>query len=254
MAGPAPRPPSGLPEVTAAVRIALPPCRKAGKTSESKHDRESSGESRSKGSRMSVEKEIFTNIYKTKFWGDSETVSGLGATKFATRHLIRELPQLFQRYSIESVLDIPCGDFNWMQNVNFKNIEYMGADIVSELIKDNIAKFPNFRFAELNLISDPLPKVDLIMCINCLYHLPFESIHKALANFKKSGSRFLLTTSHTWKSMLNTDISAGNFRRLNLELDPFNLPNPVEIIVEGNTENNGDQADRALCLWPCYQL
>ena len=47
MARSASRPPSGLPEVTVAVRIALLPCRKAGKPRVFTAVRESSGESRS---------------------------------------------------------------------------------------------------------------------------------------------------------------------------------------------------------------
>jgi hypothetical protein len=46
MARSAPRPPSGLPEVAVAVRIALLPCREPGKSRISKPVRESSGESR----------------------------------------------------------------------------------------------------------------------------------------------------------------------------------------------------------------
>ena len=48
MARSAPRPPSGLPEVAVAVRIALLPCREPGKSRISKPVRESSGESRLK--------------------------------------------------------------------------------------------------------------------------------------------------------------------------------------------------------------
>src|ERR1035437_6051360 len=51
MARSAPRPPSGLPEVTVAVRIALLPCRVSGKPRISKPVRESSGESRFKAVR-----------------------------------------------------------------------------------------------------------------------------------------------------------------------------------------------------------
>ena len=47
MARSAPRPPSGLPEVTVTVRMALLPCREPGKPPISKSVRESSGESRS---------------------------------------------------------------------------------------------------------------------------------------------------------------------------------------------------------------
>jgi hypothetical protein len=46
MARSAPRPPSGLPEVTVAVRIALLPCREPGKPRISKPVPGSSGESR----------------------------------------------------------------------------------------------------------------------------------------------------------------------------------------------------------------
>ena len=55
---------------------------------------------------------------------------------------------------ITSVLDIPCGDFNWMQKVDLSNIEYIGADIVEELIKKNIEIYEgknNLRFKVLNL-------------------------------------------------------------------------------------------------------
>jgi len=48
MARSAPRPPSGLPEVTVAVRIALLPCREPGKPRISKPVPGSSGESRFK--------------------------------------------------------------------------------------------------------------------------------------------------------------------------------------------------------------
>ena len=39
------------------------------------------------------------------------------------------------------MLDIPCGDFYWMKEVDLKDIEYIGADIVDELIKKNNDKF-----------------------------------------------------------------------------------------------------------------
>jgi hypothetical protein len=51
MARSAPRPPSGLPEVTVAVRIALLPCREPGKPRISKPVPGSSGESRFRGLR-----------------------------------------------------------------------------------------------------------------------------------------------------------------------------------------------------------
>ena len=74
----------------------------------------------------------------------------------------------------------------------------------------------------------------------------------ALANFKKSGSKYILTTSHTWKNFQPKDISLGDFRKLNLQMPPINLPAPLDFIVEGNQEYM--QADRCMLLYECKDL
>lgn len=76
------------------------------------------------------EKTIFDKVYKNREWGDGESVSGTGSYLESTKHLIRELPFLFSRYGIRSILDIPCGDFNWMKEVNLSGINYIGDFIV----------------------------------------------------------------------------------------------------------------------------
>lgn len=65
---------------------------------------------------------------------------------------------------IKTLLDIPCGDLNWMKKVNLSDIDYIGADIVEELIETNIDQFKertNFKFKVLNLINDCLPTCDM---------------------------------------------------------------------------------------------
>ena len=54
------------------------------------------------------------------------------------------------------MLDIPCGDFRWMRNVDLSNTDYMGADIVNDLIQHNVEKYgrEHVRFQKLNLIKD----------------------------------------------------------------------------------------------------
>lgn len=37
---------------------------------------------------------------------------------------------MLKKYSIKSILDIPCGDFSWMKKIELDGIEYIGADIV----------------------------------------------------------------------------------------------------------------------------
>jgi hypothetical protein len=46
-----------------------------------------------------------------------------------TATLRQELPRLLNAFQISTVLDLPCGDFNWIQQVPLKVDRYIGADI-----------------------------------------------------------------------------------------------------------------------------
>jgi hypothetical protein len=52
----------------------------------------------------------------------------------------------------------------------------------------------------------------------------------------------------------NLDITTGDWRIINLEKAPFNLPEPIKIINEKCTEANGSYADKSLGLWKLQQL
>jgi hypothetical protein len=90
--------------------------------------------------------------------------------------------------------------------------------------------------------------VDLIMVRDCLVHLPTEDIFKALNNIKNSGSKYLLTTNFIWNHQEdNQDISVGQWRRINLQKNPYNFKYPERIIVEGNIQSN--DRDKTMSLW-----
>ena len=86
-------------------------------------------------------KEIFTEIYKTNHWRSLESISGSGSESTQATELIQNLEELLKDLKIKTLLDIPCGDLNWMKKVNLSNIDYVGADIVEELIESNINQF-----------------------------------------------------------------------------------------------------------------
>ena len=67
---------------------------------------------------------LFTLIHDKDLWNGKESVSGPGSTFDATRNIRASLPGLLERFSIRSVLDIPCGDFNWMQHVQFMYFQF----------------------------------------------------------------------------------------------------------------------------------
>ncbi|MEP7254780.1 MAG: class I SAM-dependent methyltransferase, partial [Ferruginibacter sp.] len=173
-----------------------------------------------------------------------------------TGSLAKELEKLLNDLKPSSLLDIPCGDFRWMQKLELSGIHYTGADIVEELITKNKETFKNksnVEFKVLNLINDPLPKSDIIIVRDCFVHFSFEDIFKALVNIKSSGSRFLLTTTFP-EHRVNYNIVTGEWRTLNLQEKPFNFNPPILVINENCTENNGIYLDKSMALWEIQEI
>ena len=195
-------------------------------------------------------KETFTQINESKYWKSEESVSGDGSEIAVTQELIKELQLFLKNKNIESMLDIPCGDFNWMQHTNLQDIDYIGGDIVENLIVDNNTKYGNKKisFQVLDLTKDILPKTDVIFCRDCLVHLSYKDIYKALVNIKKSKSNYLLTTSFS-RCIKNKDIITGQWRKLNFELFPFYFKKPILVIDEKYTKKGDKYADKTMCLW-----
>jgi len=192
-------------------------------------------------------KETFTKIYTNNLWASAESKSGSGSELQNTEVLRKELSILFKKYKVTSMLDIPCGDFNWMKEVDLKDVIYIGADIVEELIQSNSSKYLSQHFTTLNLIEDILPQVDLVFVRDCLGHLSNENVLKALENIKRSGSKYLLATSFTkWNQ--NLDIVDGGWKCINLMIAPFYM-NPVYLINEDCQEGYPNYNDKCMLLF-----
>ena len=131
--------------------------------------------------RFGTAEERFQHIYKSNHWSEAESVSGPGSTLEETEPLRRELPSLLRELGATSMLDLPCGDFHWMQHTNLAGIDYIGGDLVGSLIERNQAKHAcdGVEFRKIDLVNDTLPAVDVILCRDCLVHLSFIDAHAA---------------------------------------------------------------------------
>lgn len=134
-------------------------------------------------------------------------------------------------------------------------IRYTGIDIVADLIEENSRRYLSEQrnFVRADIIRDPMPGSDLILCRDCLVHLSFDDALAALRNMQASGSTWLLTTTFIDQES-NRDIVTGEWRMLNLSRPPFGFPEPSEIIDEECPHHEGKFADKMLGLWRLSEL
>jgi len=145
-----------------------------------------------------------------------------------------ELPGLLRDYGVKTFLDAPCGDWRWMQEVDLTGIDYIGADISLELIEDVRTRFarPGLRFEHLDVTSDSLPKADLMMCRDCLFHLKNRFRWGFFRNFAASEIPYLLMTMHHLQG--NRPLGeVGRFSAFSPMAEPFNFPAPLAMVHEG---------------------
>jgi hypothetical protein len=180
--------------------------------------------------KSSSDANVFALAYATQVWGSAESRSGRGSERLATAALRSYLPELFKRLDIKTILDAPCGDWNWMQFVDFSGVDYIGIDVVSTVIASNRERYarPGVRFVVADLTKDSLPRADLVLCRDCWVHLSFQDIAAILENFRRSEITWLLVSnSPCIKKNLN-QVSGLSWRLLNLHRAPFNFPTAVE--------------------------
>ena len=187
---------------------------------------------------------VFARIYRRRGWQCGESPSGPGSESQRCRDLLDALPQLLRDLHAGSLLDAGCGDFHWMRELELDGVQYVGVDVVPPLIADNRARYGAGQrtFMLADITRDRLPACDVVLCRQCLIHLPNRQALRALRNFRRCGMRYLLATTFPAVTH-NRDIWPGGFRAVNLEAAPFHLPRPLRVI-----EDSGPQP-AVLGLW-----
>lgn len=206
--------------------------------------------------------EVFKHIYETNKWGNKESRSGAGSTlrnSKSVREFLEKIanPKLCVEIlgeEVHNILDAPCGDFHWMKEVNLRELEYYGVDIVPEIIQScqtlYTSESPLRSFFTLDICSDQLARpYDLIFCRDCLIHLPINDIKATLSNFKSSQSKFFVTTFYNGVSG-NHNTRRGGWNAINLEEFPFNFPSPIFQFQDNNTPTHR----KCMGIWDLRKL
>jgi len=214
---------------------------------------------------------IFTRIYQAGkqtiatgkrvrgSWSSTETVSGVGSELASTVAVREKIPPLFKELNIHRVLDVGCGDFNWMQKLVPGFDYYFGVDVVPALIKSNREKYGSenvhFHCGYIQNMDVAFSDFDIVVLNDVLVHLPFKEIFSILQHLKASGVTYVLMT-HFTQHPRNVEAVIGGWRKLRLNIEPFNLPNPLLSLTYDRErhptkshEINREARDKTLSLW-----
>lgn len=192
---------------------------------------------------------VFDTIYAESMWLAGRTagsLSGLGSDPVATGVIRKRLGDVLTMLEAQSLVDIGCGDFNWMQYALPEEFDYFGIDVAASVIERNNSRFASaaVRFQVLDAVDSAIPSGDVVLCRDVMYHLNLQDAVSLLRNASSSTARYLIATSDD-QSLFNADIRTGDYRPLNLRRRPFNLPQP-----EMRFSDDAIVPTRYLGVWP----
>jgi len=168
--------------------------------------------------------------------GLPETKCGLGSTLETTENLRLALTLLVRSFGIETLIDVPCGDCNWISRVDLGDAHYIGIDQDADHLSVAVQRQWSFPPASVSFVSADamqfkLSPCDAILCRDFLQHLTTTNAEMFVDNLFASSWSWLFATSHT--NEVNEEIeSDGMFRPLNLCLPPFSFPVPTFSIFD----------------------
>ena len=171
--------------------------------------------------------EVFTKIYKQSTWGKNEFgegSSGPGSRLDTTEQYRSFIQHFLATFQIRSVVDAGCGDWEFSKAIDWSGIAHrLRCCPVGGRKNQRQFGCPHIRFLHQDIIAEPLPSADLLICKDVLQHLPNADVltfMKQLPNFKYC----LITNDVNPKTLLapNLDIRRGDYRLLDLTLPPFN--------------------------------
>ena len=182
----------------------------------------------------------FKGHYEKQVWRFGSSVSGLGSDDAETAQIREVLPAIFREFGVRTLVDVPCGDANWITQIDDELEHYTGIDVVEPLIAEVAARYaaPHRTFLVGDLCRDPLPQADAVLCRDCLMHLPFGAIRAALDNIRASGATWLITTTYP-DHRFNFDCPVGRWRALNLCARPFSFSPPDRLIADRPNRERG---------------
>jgi SAM-dependent methyltransferase len=141
--------------------------------------------------------EVFSEIYREKKWGDSGAFcSGSGsANDSIVRPYVAKIGQCLRSWGAQKprVVDLGCGDFSVGSQLIEDCREYVGVDVVPELVRHLQANVGSarVRFVCLDIVQDDLPAGDVCLVRQVFQHLSNAQIAKVLTKLGRYRTVFI---------------------------------------------------------------
>jgi hypothetical protein len=191
--------------------------------------------------RISSTEKVFSKIYKEAKWSGSCSKSDYssGAGSRSPEIVDQYLKDLSRYLKMNCgtqgvIVDLGCGDFSVGARLEGLYCEYIGVDVVPEIIEHNTKIFgeEHIRFLHLDIVNDPLPDGDICIIRQVFQHLSNKQILRCLRRLHKY--KHVIISEHIPECgkllRKNLDKVQGSGTRLDmdsgvyLDAKPFNIP------------------------------
>ena len=170
-------------------------------------------------------KQLFTNTYTSRGWGFDGPASGPGSSLDYTENIRTILLNIIKENGIKTIWDCSCGDWTWMKEIKDELPNYIGNDIVNELIAINTKEYggDNIQFQCGDMLQElrklDTMSIDLILCRHTLEHLPTEYAIDVVKEIHRVSKYSLITSNPNGNSEI--DANGINSRNVDLEKDGY---------------------------------
>ena len=153
-----------------------------------------------------------------------ESLSGPGSGTSNTKECVNFISDVILDYNINSILDLGCGDWNWFKFVDLRDSSYLGWDACEDMIGDNnkIYSTSKVSFDTKDIVTEPFPTVDLIICRDVLFHMTTD-ISTEVLNKVKLSAKYFICTSFNDVNENKPHKNGWGFYKINTNIRPFNL-------------------------------
>ncbi len=129
---------------------------------------------------------VFSTIYRDRIFGDlpgEQFYSGDGSVGAFADTYCRHVESLVRDKGIRSIVDLGCGDFRIGKRLAAMVPDYIGVDIVPDLIAHHRREYgaEHVCFECLDVVEDSLPPGDLCLIRQVFQHLNNAEISTVLA-------------------------------------------------------------------------